>query len=528
MNSDDNKRIILEGAEARVAIRNAIAKVGNIVSATLGPAGRNVILDRARRDRSPLITNDGVSIAEEIRMDNECEDLVVQTVIETAKRTNDEAGDGTTTSITIARQLIEDCLEKIGDDDLTGIPGSENPMQIARQIEKEKNIVIEELKAMATPVETLEKLKDVTFSSLEDREVGDIVAEAVFEVGKEGFTTLETGYDGKVERETVKGMKVYAKYVAPFMVTNNKKQAVYTKAPILVSNLTFSSLATLQPLINDMQKQAPGEHNAFVIIGTKFEAPAIQAAWNIFEKTRDKVPFRILLVKAPSLTDEEMEDVASFLDARFINSDTKIGMKAESIKYKDMGHADKIIVGDDETVIIGGRGLETRVTEDAMGTRVDERIEKIKADLKLEKDDIFIKKMERRLGILSGGISVIKVGAKTDTERSYLRLKVEDAINAAKAALQEGVVKGGGLTLKEIADNHEDFLIAGALYAPYQQIIKNAGGELEITDDIIDPVKVTRSALENAVSMAKILITTQTIIAEKKESMVEQLKEIIG
>lgn len=528
MNSDENKRVILKNNEARQAIKNAIKEVGEIVSATLGPSGQNVILDRARRDRAPLITNDGVSIADEIRMENECEDLVVQTIIETAKRTNDEAGDGTTTSITIAKQLVDDCFEKIGESDLN--IGNENPMEISNKLSKEAEIVVKELKEMTTPVDTLEKLKEVTFSAMESKEIGDIVAEAVWEVGKDGYTTQEDGYNGIMEKEIVQGMKIYAKYAAPFMVTNDKRQSVYTEAPILVSNITFNTLGQVQNLFADMAKVVPNKHNAIVIIGSKFEAQAIKQAWGIFNQTKEKNPFRILLVKAPSLTDDELEDVAAYLDATFINGDTKIGMKTEDAKYKDLGFCKKIIVGDDETILMGGRGLDKNMMANEPDVeiinRVQARLAVIKEHLKVEVDEVYKKKMERRIGILSGGIAIIKVGAKTDTERSYLRLKVEDAINSAKASLQEGVVKGGGLALKEIGEKHPDFMVANALRAPYDQIQKNAGGDFKIEDGIVDPVKVTRAAFENAISVARILITTNTIIAEKRESMVEQLKEL--
>lgn len=534
MNTEDNKRMIFFGKEASDAKRKAVALVGDIVSSTLGPAGRNALLDRARRDRPPLATNDGKSIAGEIRMENECEDLVVQSFVETTLRASDGAGDGTTTAITIGRKLIEDAMDEIGDSELGTLSGNKSVMEVSRQIEAEKEIVLKELKEIAEPVDTLEKLKDVAFSSVENKEIGDIVAEAVWEVGKDGFATQEIGYDGIIKRDTVQGMKVYAKYAAPFMSTNHKKQAVYNDAPILVSNLTFQNITILLGLFNDMTKEAPGKHNAMVVIGTKFESEAIRQAYELIARAeaQGKPPFRILMVKAPSLTDDELEDVASYVDARFINSDSKIGMKSQDVKYKDLGFAKKIIVGEDETIITGGRGLETKtITEDGeerLVSRVESRIEEIKGALETETEDIFKKKAERRLGIISGGISVVTVGAKSDTERSYLMLKVENAINSSKLALQEGVVKGGGLALKSIADKYPDMLISGALRAPNERILQNAGGTLEIGDNIIDPVKVTRTALESAVSVAKIIITTDTIIAEKQGSIVDELKNLIG
>lgn len=548
---DDEKKVVLIGTDARNAIRNAVRIVGEAVSRTLGPYGRNGLIDRGRRDRSPLNTNDGVSIAKSLRLDGkirigddviectEAEDRVAHTIIEAATRTDQQAGDGTTTATTLTRAIVETGLDKIPAEEIQ-VPGSRSMsvMAIAHQLEDEKQRAVSILKEMSEPVDTLEKLKDVAFTSLENREVADIVAEAVYTVGKDGFVTIEEGYEGKVEAETVKGMKIYGKVAATYMYTNDKRQSVYTNTPVLVTNATFATLAPLQKLFGEMQNSDEAKQfTGLVIMASKFEASALRQIYAIAQQTAQKTqgatPFRILAVKVPSLTDEELEDVAAYLGAKFINTDSKIGGKVEKIRYSDLGFAEKLVAGEDETIIIGGKGTKLTDAEaingDAPQTLVDARLAKLRDTFEVEHDEMFKNKLKRRIEILSGGVSVIRVGAQTDTEKAYLKLKVEDAMNACKCALQEGIVPGGGKALQAIAEQlGEDALLYSALCSPYERIQYNAGGDLDIPDTVIDPTKVVRCALENAVSVAKQLITTEVIVVDKKRSLSDELTEMLA
>lgn len=547
---DDEQKIVKIGAEARESVRKAVKIVGEAVCRTLGPKGRNALIDRGRNDRSPLITNDGKTIAKSIRLQGkikiadeeiECDetvDKVAHVLFEVAKRTDEDAGDGTTTSITLARAIVEECLEHITDTDMM-LPGSNrrsSPMALAAQLEEEKNKAVGLLKEMSEPVTTLDQLKDIAFTSLENKEAADIVATAMFQIGKDGFATVEEGYEGKIEAETIPGIQIYAKAAASFMYTNDKRRAIFLNAPVLVTNATLATLAPLQGLLSDMgATEEAKRYNTIVIMASKFEAPALKQIFRIYEQSMQKsegaAPFRILAIKVPSLTDEELEDVAAYLDAQFINTDVKVGGRIEKARFKDLGFAERIDAGDDQTVITGGRGLVTQVMkkdEEPM-TRVAARLQQMRETLTIEHDEMFKNKLTRRIEILSGGVAVLRVGAQTDTEKSYLKLKVEDAKNACKCALQEGMVPGGGMALSMIADKlGEDQLLSKALKAPGAQIIKNAGSMIDIPDTIKDPTKVVRCALENAVSVAKILITTETIVADKRLDMGDELKNMMG
>lgn len=531
------RKVVKSGTEAREATKNAVQFLGDVVKSTLGPGGSNTIIDRDREDYPPMIVNDGVTIADELYLDDECEHQVLRSMVEIAMKTNDEAGDGTTTAITLGQAFALAALDKLPEDGVS-TPGTEKPQPLARQIQEEVDVVCKKLEEMARPVDTLEDLKDVAFSSLEDREVGNVVADVVHEVGKDGYVTLEEGFNGIIEREVVQGMKVYAKYAAPYMITNARtKECVALNYPILVSNATLTSISELNPLVDDMakvKKQQQGkDFSGIVVMAAKFDAQAIRQAWNISQQVKGKgASFHFILVKVPSLTDEELEDIAAFVDGNFINCDTKYGQSVSKAREKDLGFAEKIAVGEDETVIMGGRGLTTLHTTDgdSAQTRVEFQINNVKDQIVAEDDEQFKKKKERRLGILKGGVGVIKVGAKTHTEKVYLKYKIEDAKNACQKALLDGVVPGGGKALQKISEMEDvkEFFIADALNAPYDTIQKNAGGDLDIPDTIIDPVVVTKAAIKNAASVAKTVITNKTIIAHKRRKVDEDLREILG
>lgn len=538
------RKVVKTGKEAREATRNALTFVGDVVKSTLGPGGKNAIIDRERPDYPPMIVNDGVTIIQELYMDDECEYQVMQSIVEAASQTNDEAGDGTTTATTLTQAIGLKGLDKLPEPGIV-VPGGLQPQPLARQIQEESELVIAELEKMAEPVDTLERLQDVAFSSLEDRTIGDVVAGAVFEVGKDGYVTLEEGYNQKVESEVVPGMKIYGKYAAEYQITNARtKKCVVTNAPVVVSNATVTSLSEFNDLVQDMNVQRKAtsgkDYNALVIMAAKFEAEAIRQAWKLSQEMKEKgAAFKFVFCKVPSLTPDELKDVAAFLDAKFIDVDTKMGESLSQARNEHLGYCDRIEIGENETAVIGGRGLTAQVSvinpddkeaDPVMKTRVEARIDEVKDQVKLETDKQFKKKAERRLGILSGGIGIVKVGAQTHTEKVYLKFKIEDALNACQNALRDGVVPGGGVALNNIAQNpkFKGMFIASCLEAPFKTIQSNAGGSLEIGPEILDPVTVTRAALKNAVSIAKTLITNSTIIALRRQRVDEDLREILA
>lgn len=547
---DEQQKVVKVGSEARESIRRVLKLVGATVSRTLGPSGRNALIDRGRNDRAPLITNDGKTILKSTRLRGkirvgeediefgEAEDKVLSTIYEIAKRTDETAGDGTTTATTLGVAITTKALEKIPETTIS-VPGGDmnDPMSLARQIEEEKNFAVKAIQEMAEPVDTLEKLEDIAFTSLENMEAAKIVAQTCWDVGEDGFVTLEEGFEGRVESEVVHGIQIYAKVASSYFYTNDRRQSILERVPVLVTNATFANLAPLEKLFEDMRNHEEGRKlTSIVIMASKFEASAIRQIAHIFEeslsKTKGVQGFKILAVKVPSLTDEELEDVAAYLDATFINMDSKAaGKKLDRARFSDLGFAEKIVAGDDQTVLIGGRGTAVQVMEEGREpeTRIEARLRSLRETAKIEHDEIFANKLQRRIEILAGGVGVIRVGAPTDTEKAYLKLKIEDAKNACKAALQEGMVPGGGVALLKVAEQlGEDALLYEPLRAPYEWIQRNTGGKFEIPDDVRDPAKVTRCALENAVSVAKILITTETIIADKEPSLSDELKEMLA
>jgi len=489
---------IKTGKEARDALRAGVNKVADVVRSTLGPSGRNVVI--WRKNKKPQVTNDGVRIAQSIKLKDPTERLAADILVEAATRTNDIVGDGTTTSTVVAQRIINDGFDKV-DSGASLVKSTKNVMDVYREIEAAEREVVEELRKVAKPVKTREDIEKVAIASVENLPIGKAIAEMIEKVGKDGFITVEEGFSLETETDVISGMQFHGTYAAPFMVTNEKKEAVFANASILVTNHEIDRPMALESLAAHLVQAKKRE---LVIFASKFSKEAVASFY-----ATSQAGFHILAVKTPSLTEEQLEDVAVYVGAKFIDK-TK-DMELESVMPTDLGLAEKIIVNHDDTAIIGGKG-EARA--------VEERVALLKDHLKVEKHDVFKKKINQRIGSLSGGIGVIRVGALTEVERGYLKHKIEDAVNATKAALEEGVVKGGGVAFKEIADKLPDgHILKNALKAPYEQIQENAGGSLKVGPNVLDPVKVTRTALENACSVAKTLLTTECAIAEKDDEI---------
>jgi len=505
------KKIVCEGDRARAKLLKGAETIGRIVGATIGPSGRNAII--YRKYKAPLVTNDGVSIARHTYLEDEIEDLGAQTVVESAMKTNEQAGDGTTTNVVIAVAIISKCFKMLGE----GLLGQNvNAMQLKRDIDAAKTKALELLKAKVTPLAPGD-LQKIISTSLENLEFGKTIAEMIETVGKDGYISVEDNWATQygLTTETIVGMKFLGTYASPYMMTNPRKEAVWEDAPVLVTNARVEA-EDLQPLLKQL---AEHQQRTLVIIGgysegtDPFSKPFVSVIANTLIAAMKGQPnlLKILAIKAPSLTSEELEDVAVFCDAAFI--DKGRGMKLKDVQMTHLGFAKKVVANEDDTIITGGRG------------NTAERLALLTEQLDLEKDPMFKEKLKRRIASLAAGVGIIRVGAMTETERGYLKLKIEDAVAAGRAAIEEGVVPGGGLTLKAVAEElGEDNILYEPLKAPYETIQENAGGSLEIGEDILDPVKVTRLALENACSAAGILITTETAISERRKSLWDELE----
>lgn len=523
---EDLDKVTIElGGKAQKSLLDGVNLVADMVRKTLGPKGKNVIIQRPHR--APLVTNDGVTIAENVKINDPVQNLGGQTLIEIAKRTDERAGDGTTTSVVLSHKLINEYLKpNVADDDepVSLMDQSGDTIATYKEIQKQKDEVIKRLKKMAKSCKTKEMLKQVASVSMEDEELGEIVSDIVHKVGENGFVTIEDGYlSTEIVSEVISGMITDGTYAYQGYVNNDKKESVHKDIKILVTNTPLEHSSDLMPLVNGLVTSQKKEDRVdkFVIVAPKFTPQVIQSMILTMkqpQKELDGKPFFLIPFKAPALTPERLEDLAVYCDAKFINKDD--GMKLKDVRPTDLGFAKQIVANEDDIIITGGRG-------ETMGL-VKERIKFLKENIKTEKDEMFKKKTERRIASLASGVGIIHVGALTDSEKGYKKKKIEDAINATKAALEEGVVPGGGLALKSIAEElGEDNVLYNTLMAPYLQIQENAGEEIEIPDHVLDPVKVTRTALENACSAAGVFLTTHAGIAEKSETSAEELVRLL-
>jgi len=529
------------GADARKRIKKGIDQVANSVKVTLGPKGRNVVLDKGFG--APTITNDGVTIAKEIELKDKFENIGAELVKEVADKTNDAAGDGTTTATLITQALVRDGLKFVE----TGI----NPVGIRKGMETAKNEIVKILRKNSKKIDSREEIAQVATISAESEEMGNMIADVMEEVGKDGVITVEESQTFGLSKEIVKGMNFDNGYISPYMITNTEDQTAELKdARILITDKKISSINEMLPLL---EKLAQSGKKELVIIAEEIEGEAL--ATLILNKLRGAM--NVLAVKAPEFGDarkEMLEDIAILTGAQVISEDK--GMKLEKAEISMLGQAQKIISTKESTIIVSGKGKKKDI---------DARAEQIKMQIEKADGDYDKEKLQKRMAKLSGGVAVIKVGAATETELTYLKHKMDDALAATRAAVEEGIVAGGGTALAKAseiilskAENNSENMagkkseyVAGkrsllhALSEPLRQIALNAG-KIEapvvlneviknkninygydanknifeadmIKAGIIDPLKVTRTALENAVSVAAMLLTTEVAITDIPE-----------
>jgi chaperonin GroEL len=525
---------------ARKALKRGIDKVADAVRITIGPKGRNVILDKGFG--APTITNDGVSIAKEITLSDKIENLGAEIIKDVASKTDDKAGDGTTTAVVLTQALLDEGFKRT----TMGV----NAMGVRLGIEAAAEAVVRELKAMAKPIKSKQEIVQVATISAENAEFGEIIADAIDKVGKDGVVTVEESQSFHVESELTEGMEFDRGYVAPYMVTDAERmEAEYTDAAILITDKKISSIKEILPVL---EKLAQAGKKELVIIADDVDGEAL--ATLVVNKIRGI--FSTLAVKAPGYGDrkkEMLEDIAILTGGKVITE--ALGLKLESTELNMLGRARKIVSTKDTTKIISGKGKKSEI---------DARISQLRTQISSTESTYDKEKLTERLGKLSGGAAIIKVGAATESDMKYKKLKIEDAVKATKAAIEEGIVPGGGTALiragakaasKKLASPSADIarefqvgveVLFKSLEAPLRQIAINAGKDDgavlieaikkgkgnegydanadEMVPDmyeagIIDPVKVTRTGLERAASAAAILLTTEVAITDepKKE-----------
>ncbi|MBI3421048.1 MAG: chaperonin GroEL [Candidatus Sungbacteria bacterium] len=538
---------ILFDEKARQSMLRGVDQLAAAVKITLGPRGRNVIIEKSFG--APQITNDGVTIAKEIELEEKFENMGAALVKEVASKTNDAVGDGTTTAVVLAQALIHQGLKYA----TAGV----NVIGLRQALEDGRAEVVEELKKLAKPIKSRDETIQVATISAESRELGEIIAEAIEKVGKDGAVTVEESQGTGIEKEIVEGMQFDRGYVSPYMVTNAERMESVMEDPnILITDKKISSIQDILPLLEKLARSGKKE---LVIIAEDIEGDAL--ATLVVNRLRGA--FNALAIKAPGFGDrrkEMLEDIAVITGGKVISEE--VGLKLENTELTMLGHARRVVSDKDNTTIVGGKGKKEEI---------EKRIKQIRASIERSNSEYDREKLQERLAKLAGGVAVIKVGAATETEMKYIKLKIEDAVAATKAALAEGIVAGGGIALFKAATLLSDnwrrrsesdaktntperqaayAILLHALEEPLAQIATNAGkrvGEItlkikeKVQDDpksnigfdalndriisdmvkegIVDPVKVTRSALENAVSVAAMFLTTEATIADlpKKE-----------
>ncbi len=505
------------GIEGRKAIKSVSKQVGDILGKTLGLAGRNYFLPQG-------ITNDGRTIVSEIRFENEIEDQVSLAYHEVASRTDKDVGDGTTTSMVLASQLTQDLIDKVADIDAPS-PNEMPVLSLYRQLDEEKDKVLDILKGKVRKIKNKEDLENVAMTAMEHSEGAKIVADTMWEAGKDSFPVLDKGFNEKIEKDVIQGV-AYPLNIAHNSMFNQVNKAEYVDVPILVVNHNFEEYNELAPfflsMLQDTQKNKPP---ALVIVAKQFSVPFVNSVAEAVLRTK----FPMVLVSA-NLHSDTFKDIAAYVDANLVDTHPKAGKKITDVVFKDVGIAKKVIAMEKETKFIKGRGLEARIlNQQGSISRVGQRVEEIEYQLKTEKSPKEREQMERRIGALQGGIATIYVDAKTAVERYYLKLKVEDAMNSCRAALNGGMVEGGGVTLKNIAEElGEGSLLYNTLSKPYNKIIQNNMGIIPDTKDVEDAYLVVKSSFENAISVVKVLLSVEGIISNSTPSMVESLKQVIN
>jgi chaperonin GroEL len=518
--------------DARRSLKKGIDSLAEAVKITLGPKGRNVVLDK--KWGPPTITNDGVTIAKEIELEEPFENIGAQLIKEVATKTNDIAGDGTTTAVVLAQAMLHEGMKNVA--------AGANPMALKRGIEKALNVAVEEIKKLSSPVAGKEQISQVASISAADKEIGDLIADVMEKVGKDGVITVEESKGIKFEEEYVEGMQFDRGYVSAYFITNaDRMEAVLEDPYILITDKKISAVSDILPLLEKLLQVT----KTLMIIAEDVDGEAL--ATLVVNKLRGTIS--CLAVKAPGFGDRRkamLEDVAILTGGRVISEE--IGRKLDSATIDDLGRARKVTANKDDTTIIEGKGSDG----DIQG-----RIKQIKAQIDETTSDFDREKLQERLARLAGGVAVIKVGAATEVELKEKKHRVEDALSATRAAVEEGIVPGGGVALVSIIPALDKIKLTGdeatgvnivkhALEEPLRQIAANAGKEGSVAVDfvkkskkgigydaekddygnmvqrgIIDPAKVTRAGLENAASIAAMVLTTESLITDipEKEKM---------
>ena len=536
-------KIIKTGFEAKKAIKEGVDIAADAIKVTLGPTGKAVILDRGFG--SPTISDDGVTVAKEIELEDKFQNIGVSLIQEVANKTNEDAGDGTTTATVLAQKMIEEAFSELE-------RNTYKANDLKRGMDKAVKFVVDELNKVKKEVSGREGIEQVATISSLDPEVGKLIAEIMEEVGNEGVVTVEEGQSIGLEKEVVKGMRFDRGFVSAYMVTNTERmEAVWEDPYILITDKKVSSVQEILPLLEKIAQTGKKE---LVIIADDVDGEALTT----FVLNKLRGTFSVLAVKAPGFGDrrkEMLQDIAALTGGTVITSE--LGLALDKTEMEQLGRARKVIATKEHTTIVDGMGDKTAI---------DERVNVIKAAIKETKSDFDKEKLMERMARLAGGVGVLKVGAFTETEMKAKKFKIEDALNATRAAVEEGIVAGGGASLAKIAPILEKEISSGsyfqenekrgamivrkALEAPLRQIADNAGAEASaivsyvqtagtqagydfsnfdemkweagkkddmVSAGIVDPVKVTRLALENAVSIASTLVTTETIIVDKPE-----------
>nr|AAG44815.1 GroEL [Geobacillus stearothermophilus] len=514
--------------EARRAMLRGVDKLADAVKVTLGPKGRNVVLEK--KFGSPLITNDGVTIAKEIELEDPFENMGAKLVVEVASKTNDVAGDGTTTATVLAQAMIREGLKNV--------TAGANPMGIRKGIEKAVAVAVEELKAISKPIQGKESIAQVAAISAADEEVGQLIAEAMERVGNDGVITLEESKGFTTELDVVEGMQFDRGYASPYMITDTEKmEAVLENPYILITDKKISNIQDLLPILEQVVQQG----KPLLIIAEDVEGEAL--ATLVVNKLRGT--FTAVAVKAPGFGDRRkamLEDIAILTGGEVISEE--LGRELKSTTIASLGRASKVVVTKENTTIVEGAGDSDRIKA---------RINQIRAQLEETTSEFDREKLQERLAKLAGGVAVIKVGAATETELKERKLRIEDALDSTRAAVEEGIVAGGGTALMNVyskvaaieAEGDEATgvkIVLRAIEEPVRQIAQNAGLEGSVIVErlktekpgigfnaatgewvnmieagIVDPTKVTRSALQNAASVAAMFLTTEAVVADKPE-----------
>ncbi|RYG71646.1 chaperonin GroEL [Lentibacillus lipolyticus] len=514
--------------DARRAMLRGVNTLADAVKVTLGPKGRNVVLDK--KFGSPLITNDGVTIAKEIELEDHFENMGAQLVSEVASKTNDIAGDGTTTATVLAQAMIREGLKNVA--------SGANPVGIRRGIEKAVEVAVNELKGISKPIEGKDSISQVAAISSDDDEVGNLIAEAMERVGNDGVITIEESKGFNTELEVVEGMQFDRGYASPYMVTDQDKMEAELEDPyVLITDKKIGNIQEVLPVLEQVVQQS----KPILIIAEDVEGEAL--ATLVVNKLRGT--FNAVAVKAPGFGDRRkamLEDIATLTGAEVITED--LGLDLKSATIDQLGRANKIVVTKDNTTIVEGAGDPEAISQ---------RVSQIRAQAEETTSDFDKEKLQERLAKMAGGVAVIKVGAATETELKERKLRIEDALNSTRAAVEEGIVSGGGTAFVNalskigelsLTDDEETGanIVLRALEEPIRQIAHNAGLEGSIVVErlkgeevgigfnaangewvnmvdagVVDPTKVTRSALQNAASVAAMFLTTEAVVADHPE-----------